>query len=79
MYQFIYVYPIHPALQPLANIAGNPATLVNTVDNTLLFGRMLPSTRTALLNAIPMQYDNTSRMLAAVYLTVTSGEFLVQR
>ncbi len=78
MYQFIYVYPIHPALQPFVSIAGSPATLVGAVDTTLLFGRMLPSTRTALFNAIPMQSDNNARVLAAVYLTVTSGEFLVQ-
>jgi len=78
MYQFIYAYPIHPALQPLAGIAGSPATLVGSLDNTLLFGRMLPSTRTALFNAISMQYDNNARALAAVYLIATSGEFLVQ-
>lgn len=79
LYQFLYSsYPINPALQPLVNIAGSPATLVNTLDNALLFGRMLPSTRTALFNAVPMQYDNNARVLGAVYLVVTSGEFLVQ-
>jgi uncharacterized protein (DUF1800 family) len=80
MYQFLYSsYPINPTLQPLVSIAGSPATLINALDNALLFGRMLPSTRTALFNAVPMQYDNNARVLGAVYLVVTSGEFLVQR
>lgn len=79
LYQFLYIYPINPALQPYVNIAGSPASLVAALDNALLFGRMLPSTRTALFNAIPMQYDNNARTLTAVYLIVTSGEFLVQR
>ncbi|HQR31679.1 MAG TPA: DUF1800 family protein [Blastocatellia bacterium] len=79
MYQFLYVYPINPALQPYVNIAGSPASLISSLDNALLFGRMLPSTRNALFNAVTMQYDNNARVLAAVYLIVTSGEFLVQR
>ncbi|HEX9001513.1 MAG TPA: hypothetical protein VGB07_16520, partial [Blastocatellia bacterium] len=70
---------IHPALQPLVNIAGSPATLVNTVDNLLLYGRMSTTTCTALFNALPQMYDDRQRVWTALYLVLTSGEFLVQR
>ncbi len=72
-------WPINPALQPFVALAGNPATLVNAVDNALLFGRMTQSTRTALLNALPAMPDNNARVLTALYLTSMSGECLVQR
>ena len=72
-------WPINPALQPFVALAGNPATLVNAVDNALLFGRMPSSTRTALLNALPAMPDNNARVLTALYLTSMSGEYLVQR
>ena len=72
-------WPINPALQPFVALAGNPATLVNAVDNALLFGRMSQSTRTALLNAIPTMPDNNARVLTALYLTSMSGEYLIQR
>lgn len=71
-------WPINPALQSLVNIAGNASALLNAIDNTLLYGRMLPQTRTAILNAIPLQYDNNQRVLAALYLAFTSGEYVVQ-
>lgn len=80
LYSFLTnTYPIHPALQPLVNIAGSPATLVNTVDNLLLYGRMSTTTRTALFNALPQMYDDRQRVWTALYLVLTSGEFLVQR
>jgi hypothetical protein len=77
-YSMLYFYPANPALQPLANIAGNANTLIAAVDNALLFGRMSPQTRTAIGNALPSQADNNARAVTAVYLTVTSGEYLVQ-
>lgn len=77
-YSMIYFYPMNPALQPLANIAGNPTALITAVDNALLFGRMSPQTRTAIAAALPSQADNNARAVTAVYLTVTSGEYLVQ-
>ncbi len=78
-YSFIYSpWPINPALQPFVNLAGNASALLTAIDNTLLYGRMLPQTRTAILNAIPAQYDNNQRVLAALYLAFTSGEYLVQ-
>ncbi|MGH3055216.1 MAG: DUF1800 family protein, partial [Gaiellaceae bacterium] len=72
-------WPINPALQPFVALAGNPAMLVNAVDNALLFGRMSPSTRAALLTALPSMPDNNARTLTALYLTAMSGEYLVQR
>jgi uncharacterized protein (DUF1800 family) len=71
-------WPINPALQPLVNVAGDSNALINTLDNTLLYGRMLPQTRAAIAAALPSQYDNNARVLTALYLTAMSGEYLVQ-
>ncbi|MGD9762703.1 MAG: DUF1800 family protein [Candidatus Binatia bacterium] len=80
MYALMYSpWPIDPALQPFVAVAADPEALVNAVDAALLYGRMLPATRTALLNAIPAMPDNNARALTAVYLTSMSGEYLVQR
>lgn len=72
-------WPINPILQPYVSVAGNPVALINAVDNALLFGRMSTNTRTAITNALPSMYDNNQRVFTALYLTVTSGEYLVQR
>lgn len=78
-YSMLYnPWPINPALQPFVNVAGNPAALVNAVDNALLFGRMSAATRQAILTALPVQYDNNQRALTALYLAAMSGEYLVQ-
>jgi hypothetical protein len=53
--------------------------LVDAVDTALLFGRMTPATRAAILAALPAMPDNNARMLTAVYLTSMSGEYLIQR
>jgi hypothetical protein len=81
---FLYSYfgnpwPINPALQPFVNVASNPTALVNAVDNALLYGRMSPEMRSILLNAIPQMYDNNQRVMTALYLTIMSGDYLVQR
>ncbi len=79
-YSFLYnPWPLNPALLPYVNVAGNAAGLVNLVDTNLLFGRMSASTRTAILNAIPAMPDNNTRVLTALYLTLVSGEYQVQR
>ncbi|MBX3028386.1 DUF1800 family protein [bacterium] len=79
-YLFLYSpWPINPALQPLVAVAGNTTALVDAVDQTLLYGRMLPATRAALLTALPQMPDNNARVLTAVYLTAMAGESLVQR
>jgi hypothetical protein len=60
-------------------VAGNHAALVDAVDRALLFGRMSPSTRAAILGSLPAMPDANARVLGALYLTLTSGEWLVQR
>jgi uncharacterized protein (DUF1800 family) len=81
---FLYSYfgnpwPINPALQPFVNVAGSPTALVNAVDNALLYGRMSPQMRSVLLAALPQMYDNNQRVMTALYLTIMSGDYLVQR
>jgi Protein of unknown function (DUF1800) len=71
-------WPINPVLTPLVSLAADPAALVAAIDATLLYGRMLPSTRAAILGSLPTMYDNNQRVLHALYLTFTSGEYLVQ-
>ncbi len=78
-YSLMYVYPIHPALQPFVNIAGNTTQLINAVDNALLYGRMSASTRASISNSLPAMADNNQRVMSAIYLTALSGEHLVQR
>jgi uncharacterized protein (DUF1800 family) len=65
-------------LNPFINIAANPVLLVNAVDNTLLYGRMSPSTRGSIYKALQASTDNRTRALTALYLTAMSGEYLVQ-
>jgi len=72
-------WPINPALQPFVALAGNATLLANAVDQALLFGRMSPTTRDTLINAMGAMPDVNARTLTALYLTVTSGEALVQR
>ncbi len=72
-------WPINPALQPFVALAGNPTLLVNAVDQALLYGRMSTSTRDAIVNSMGAMPDLNARALSALYLTVTSGEALVQR
>ena len=65
-------------MQSFVLLAGDPSALVTAVDSTLLYGRMSAATRAAILNALPSQRDNNARVLAALYLVFTSGEYLVQ-
>ena len=52
---------------------------MGAIDERLLFGRMLPSTRDAITTALAAQSNNNTRVLVALYLTFTSGEYLVER
>jgi uncharacterized protein (DUF1800 family) len=65
-------------INPFINIAGDPAQLVNAIDNTLLYGRMSQSTRASIYKALQASTDNRARALTALYLTAMSGEYLVQ-
>ena len=67
------------ALDQLRDFNGNTEFPVAiAIDNTLLYGRMSPEARTAILAALPAQRDSNGRVLAALYATLTSGEYLVQ-
>ncbi len=67
------------ALQPFNAIASDATALTNAVDHTLLYGRMPAATRAAILQALPLMYDNPQRVRTALYLTLMSGDSLVQR
>ena len=71
-------YPINPALQPFLGVAGNATALINMADSALLYGRMSPALRTALTNTLPAMPDNYARVFTVLYLTATSGEYLIQ-
>jgi uncharacterized protein (DUF1800 family) len=66
------------ALQPFNAIASDATALTNAVDNTFLYGRMPAPTRAAILQALPLMYDNPQRVRTALYLTLMSGDYLVQ-
>jgi uncharacterized protein (DUF1800 family) len=69
---------LHPSLASYAAVAADPVALTSAVNNALLYTRMSATTRTAIQQSLPLMYDNQQRVLSALYLTVTSGEFLVQ-
>ncbi|MDT5059884.1 MAG: hypothetical protein QOH63_343 [Acidobacteriota bacterium] len=65
-------------ITPFISVAGDQVQLVNAVDNALLFGRMLPSTRASIYKALQVSTDSRVRALTALYLCAMSGEYLVQ-
>ncbi|QOY89063.1 DUF1800 family protein [Paludibaculum fermentans] len=65
-------------LTPFQNAASDIPTLIETVNNTLLYGRMPQSMKTSLATAIAAMPDNNQRVLTALYLTALSGQFAVQ-
>jgi uncharacterized protein (DUF1800 family) len=69
---------LHPALAPFASVANDPVALTAAVDNALLYGRMRPTMRADIQQSLPLMNDNQQRVLSALYLTVTSGDFVVQ-
>lgn len=67
-------------IAPFIALAGEPATLVEKVNQTLLQGRMSDALRQLILeatNAIDA-YDTKQRALGAIYLVAISGEYAVQ-
>lgn len=65
-------------IAPFVNLAGDSVQLVNAVDNAMLFGRMSQATRNSIYKALQASTDPRARALTALYLTATSGEYLVQ-
>ena len=68
-------------LSSLTALAGNPAALVDSLNNLLMAGEMSIETRNIVLNTI-IQIPVTSpleRAQTAVHLLVTSPEFVIQK
>jgi uncharacterized protein (DUF1800 family) len=65
-------------LSPFMAAAGDTTTLINQVDQALLWGRMPAAMRQSLANAIQAQPDATQRVQTALYLTLLSGYHAVQ-
>ncbi|HEY1147223.1 MAG TPA: hypothetical protein VGF27_01540, partial [Pseudoduganella sp.] len=64
---------------PFVAVAGNPTTLLNLVDATLLQGRMSPSARAAIGDTVSRTTDLKQRAITALYLTAITAEFAVQQ
>jgi uncharacterized protein (DUF1800 family) len=77
LYQFVNNYG-GGSSTPFINLAGDPVQLVNAVDNVLLYGRMSQTTRNSIYKALQASTDPHARAVTALYLTLTSGEYLVQ-
>lgn len=73
--QFSSSFPVN--LAPYTALAGNPAALVEQVNQVLLFGRMSPELRQVLLTAAQATSDLKQRALGTLYLTAISSEFVV--
>ena len=68
-------------LSGLTSMASNPAGLADALNHMFLYGRMSPATRTTIVNsvsAIPAS-NALSRVRNAIYLVVTSPQYLVER
>lgn len=65
-------------LSKFINVASNPKALVDSVDATLLYGRMPTAMKDIIIAAVSAQPDNRSRALTALYLTALSGNYVVQ-
>jgi uncharacterized protein (DUF1800 family) len=78
---FIYqaMYENWVNISEFTNVAGNSTTLINLVDGRFLDGKMTPEMRASITRALQASTDNKSRALTAIYLVVTSGDFIVQR
>lgn len=64
-------------LSPFTALAGDPAALVEKVNQTLLYGRMSNELRQIVLNATQAAYSARDRALGALYLVALSSEFSV--
>jgi hypothetical protein len=64
-------------LTPYTAVAGNPASLVEMVNQRLLFGRMSTQLRDRLILLAQQTSDHRQRALGTLYLTALSSEFTV--
>ena len=77
IYQMLYENQVN--ISEFTNVAGNSTNLINAVDARFLDGKMSPAARDAINQALQSSTDNRTRAITAIYLTITSGEFIVQR
>ncbi len=66
-------------LEQFGLLTSQPAALVDLVDTTFFFGRMSPDLKSKLVGTVAAQTDNIGRRrMSALYLALTSGEYLIQ-
>ncbi|MFN7965632.1 MAG: DUF1800 domain-containing protein [Acidobacteriota bacterium] len=64
---------------PYVSSAGDPARLVDLINTNLFYQRMSPALRDELISTVAQQSDDPGRRaMSAIWLAVTSGEYLVQ-
>ena len=79
-YGFLFnPWPINPLFTPFVQIASDTNALVGAVDNALFFGRMSPALRSTIMTACAAASHDNQKVITALYLAGTSGEFIVQR
>lgn len=60
-----------------STIAGDPAALVNVIDNALLYGRLPSALRGYITTAVNATTDHNERLKTALYLIASSPEYQV--
>jgi uncharacterized protein (DUF1800 family) len=74
-----YTRQIQLDLEPFARLAGDPPALVDRVDRTFFHGRMSDELRGVIVDAVAAQSPNAPRRsMTALYLALSSSEYLVQ-
>lgn len=78
---FIYtnMYENRVNISEFTSVAGNSANLINAVNRRFLDGKMSPEMRDSISRALQSATDNKTRAITAIYLVVTSGDFVIQR
>ncbi|MCB1866449.1 MAG: DUF1800 domain-containing protein [Chromatiales bacterium] len=66
-------------LSPYLALGGNVSDLLDKINADLLQGRMSTELRTIIETATNAAYDDTQRVIGALYLTAVSGEYQVQQ
>ena len=65
-------------LSPFQPYGNDMTGLVEAANQALLYGRMDPGLKNAIINAAAPGYDAQTRIMTALYLTALSGQYAVQ-
>ncbi len=65
-------------LSPFQPYGNDMTGLVEAANQALLYGRMDPGLKNAIINAAAPGYDAQTRIVTALYLTALSGQYAVQ-